>query len=97
MLKAEDKRYLKSLAMKIDNKYQIGKNEITPTLIDSLDKGLLKKELIKVKMLNTVELSANEVAINLATALNAEIIQVVGHVITLYRHNKEKPVIKFPR
>jgi len=35
-----------------------------------------------------------ELALDLSSKLNAEIVQVVGRVVVLYRKNKEKPKIK---
>lgn len=97
MLTSIQKKYLKSLAMKTPNKYQLGKNEITDSLVCMLDKALIAKELIKIDLMKSVETPVNEIALDLSSKLNAEIIQVVGRTITLFRRNKEKPVIIFKK
>ncbi|MCD8209734.1 MAG: YhbY family RNA-binding protein [Coprobacillus sp.] len=94
MLNKRQKSYLRSESNKLKNKYQIGKNEITDQVIEMLDEGLKAHELIKVSLLKTVSLSANGTAIVLAQSLNAEIVQVIGRVITLYRANKDNPMYK---
>ena len=94
MLSANQKRQLKSLASVEKTKYQVGKNEITDTVICMLDKALLARELIKIDVMKAVDMPIMELALDLSSKLNAEVVQVVGRVIVLFRHNKENPKIK---
>ena len=95
MLTPNQKRQLKSLASVENTKYQIGKNEITPTLLDMLDKALTARELIKIDVMKALsDHPTMEIALDLASKLKAEVVQVVGRVIVLYRRNKENPKIK---
>ena len=48
MLTPKQKRELKALASTLTIRYQIGKNEISETLINMLDKALTAHELIKI-------------------------------------------------
>ena len=50
MLSKTQIRYLKGLASKLEIKYQIGKNEITDTVLDMLSKALDSHELIKITL-----------------------------------------------
>ncbi len=97
MLNKRQKSYLRSSAHNIKTKYQIGKNEITDQVLEMLDQGLKAHELVKVELLKTVSLSANAVAIVLAETLHAEIVQVIGRVVTLYRANKDNPIYKISK
>ena len=94
MLNPKQKRELKALASNLTIKYQIGKNEISDSLITMLDKALVAHELIKIDVMKGYSESINELAINLSVRLNAEIVQVVGRVIVLFKRNKENPKIK---
>lgn len=94
MLNNHQKAQLKGLASTLDIKYQIGKNEISDTLLTVLNNGLKAHELIKIDVMKGYTGSINELAINLAVQLSSEVVQVVGRVIILYRKNKEKPIIK---
>ena len=89
MLNNNQKRQLKALANGLD-KYQIGKNGITDSLIDMLDKALEAKELIKISVLKSLETPLMEVALDLSSKLKAEIVQVIGRTIVMFRANKEK-------
>ncbi len=76
--------------------HQLGKHEITPELIASLDKSLTAHELIKIHVMRAVTTSLNELALDLAGPLKADIIQIIGKNIVLYRVNPKDRKIKFP-
>ncbi|MBE6136373.1 MAG: YhbY family RNA-binding protein [Erysipelotrichaceae bacterium] len=94
MLNNHQKAQLKGLASTLETKYQIGKNEISSTVLDMLDKALTAKELIKIDVMKGYTSPIMELALDLSSKLNAEVVQVVGRVIILYRKNKEKSKIK---
>ena len=83
MLTSGKKRQLKAIASTIDTKYQVGKNEITDTVICMLDKALTAHELIKIDVMKSVMAPVMELALDLSSKLNAEVVQVVGRVIVL--------------
>ena len=94
MLTNNEKKQLKALANTLDTKYQIGKNEITDTLIDMLDKALTAHGLIKIDVMKAVVSPVMELALDLSSKLNAEVVSVVGRVIVLYRLNKKNQKIR---
>ena len=94
MLTPKQKRDLKGLASTLTTRYQVGKNDISATLIDMLDKALTAHELIKIDVMKGCTLPVMEVAIDLSNRLNAELVTVMGRVIVLFRRNKENPKIK---
>ena len=94
MLTANQKRQLKGLASTLDTKYQVGKNEISDTVIAMLDKALTARELIKIDVMKAVTSPIMELALDLSSKLNAEVVSVVGRVIVLYRLNKKNQKIR---
>ena len=94
MLNAKQKRELKALASTLTIRYQIGKNEISETLISMLDKALAAHELIKIDVMKGCSLPIMEVALDISSRLNAELVHVMGRVIILFRRNKDNPKIK---
>lgn len=90
MLTNPQKKQLKGIASTLDTKYQVGKNEITDTLLNMLDKALTAHELIKIDVMKNAPSPVMELALDLASRLNAEVVQIVGRVIILFRQNKEK-------
>ena len=97
MLTSNEKRQLKAIASTLDTKYQIGKNEISDTVLAMLDKALTARELIKIDVMKAVEVPIMELALDLSSRLNAEIVQVVGRVIVLYRFNKHNHKIQLKK
>ena len=94
MLNPKQKRELKSLASTLKTRYQIGKNEISDSLIDMLDKALTAHELIKIDVMKGCSLPIMEVALDIANRLKSELVHVMGRVIILFRRNKDNPKIK---
>jgi len=94
MLTNAQKKQLKALASNLKTHYQLGKNEITPTVLDMFDKALTAHELIKIDVMKSVEEPLMSLALDLSSKLKADVVQVVGRVIVLFRQNKEKGKIK---
>ena len=67
----------------------VGQHGMTPTLVQSLDDVLRTRELVKVQLGRAVDISARQAAADLAESVRAEVVQVIGKTVTLYRHNPE--------
>ena len=89
-LTGKQKRQLRALANTIDAQIQIGKNEITDNLIETIDKALTAHELIKISVLKSVDSPLLEIALDVSSATNSTIVQTIGRVIVLYRQNLKK-------
>lgn len=78
--------------------FQVGKGGMSDMLIKQTDDALRARELIKVKvLLESSPITPRETADQLAAATGAEVIQVIGGVIVLYRESpelKEKAIQK---
>lgn len=72
---------------------QIGKEGISDNLITQIDDTLDAKELIKIRVhLETAPKTPKELAGELAQALGAEVIQVIGGILVLYRQADEEKI-----
>ena len=69
---------------------QVGKNGIEENLVKQVDDALTARELIKMRVLETSEDTPREAAEKLADATDAQVVQVVGGIIVLWRKNYEK-------
>ena len=70
--------------------FQVGKGGMSEALIKQTDDALRARELIKVKvLLESSPITPRETADQLAAATGAEVIQVIGGVIVLYRESPE--------
>ena len=94
MLKQNERKQLKALAAQLTIRYQLGKKELGPTVLDMFDKALTAHELIKIDVMKGYDGEMEPLAMDLSMRLKAEVVQIVGRVIVLFRRNKDKPVIK---
>lgn len=70
--------------------FQVGKGGMSDALIKQTNDALRARELIKVKvLLESSPITPRETADQLAAATGAEVIQVIGGVIVLYRESPE--------
>ena len=90
MLNSRQRAQLRGLANSFDTILQIGKGGISEALIKQTDDALRARELIKVKvLLESSPETPRQVADALAEATKADVIQVIGGVIVLYRESPE--------
>lgn len=90
MFTSKQRSNLRSMAQTLSPVTQVGKGGISENLISSLSDALDARELIKVSVLNNAEDDAAETATNLAESLGAEVVEVKGKKIVLYRKSKRK-------
>lgn len=70
--------------------FQIGKGGVTDALIAQVEDALDARELIKIKaLLETIPQPPKEMAQQIAERTHADVIQVIGGAIVLYRENPE--------
>lgn len=96
VLTGKQKRYLRSLAHGLDPIFQVGKGGVNPNLITQVRDALEARELIKLSVLNNCMEDKDEVAQQLSSCADAELVQVIGNVIILYKESREKKKIELP-
>lgn len=93
MLTGKQKRYLRSLANTIKPIMQVGKDGISEALFNSVMDAFNTHELIKVNVLKTCEDDINEVAIEIASNCECELVQKIGKTLVFYKRNKEPKIL----
>ncbi|MBR1532425.1 MAG: ribosome assembly RNA-binding protein YhbY [Eubacterium sp.] len=92
---SKERAALRAKANTLDPIIQIGKEGITDNLITQIDDTLDVRELIKIRVhLETAPKTPKELANELAPALNAEVVQVIGGVIVLWREADEARIME---
>ncbi len=97
MLTGKQKRHLRSMAHHLDPIFQVGKAGMNEHLIRHVVEAIEPRELIKISILNNSEVDRNEVAAWLAEGAEAELVQVIGRTIILYKESKDHKKIELPR
>jgi RNA-binding protein len=88
-LSSKERATLRAEAHHLDPIVRIGHHGLSDTLLGALDDALRTHELVKVQIGRQTELSAREAAQQLAGAVRADVVQVIGKTVTLYRENPE--------
>lgn len=85
-------RFLRGLGHHLQAVVLIGKEEITPALLASVEEALVAHELIKVKILEGCLLDRREVAQILAARTDSQVAQILGRTILLYRPGEKRKI-----
>lgn len=88
---SKQRAYLRSLASQIDTIFQIGKGGISDEMCKQISNALDARELIKLRVLDNAEYLPREAAEEIADAVGAEVVTVIGTKFVLFRvSSKEK-------
>ncbi|MBK9035945.1 MAG: ribosome assembly RNA-binding protein YhbY [Myxococcales bacterium] len=96
-LTGKQRRHLRALGHALAPVAQVGKGGVSEAVIAAVDQALTDHELVKIKLLESLELDRNDAAEQLATGTKAQIAQVLGRTVLLYRPDPDEPVIVLPR
>lgn len=94
MITSKQRAQLRGLAQKEEVVVQIGKSGITEALVDSAEKALAARELIKCKVLENSMLTAREACDALCEACKADPVQVIGTKFVIFKRNPREPKIE---
>lgn len=95
MLTSKQRAHLRSLANTLMPIFQIGKGGLNENMINSISEALETRELIKITLLETADVSVRDSAAEIAAKTGAEQVQCIGRKIVLYRKSKEHKHIEF--
>ncbi|GAA0601969.1 ribosome assembly RNA-binding protein YhbY [Virgibacillus siamensis] len=96
MLTGKQKRFLRAEANTMKPIFQVGKTGVNDNMITQIDEALEKRELIKVSILQNCLEDKHTVAEQLSSGVQAEVVQVIGNNIILYKESEENKHIQLP-
>ena len=86
----KERAAFRAQANSLEPLFHIGKSGLNEGVIRQTDDALRARELIKVKvLLESSPITPRQAADELAAAVGADVIQVIGGVIVLYRESPE--------
>jgi RNA-binding protein len=89
--------YLRGLGQSLRPQLHLGHEGLTPGTQASLEELFKRRELVKVRILNTADENPKEAAAEMADAARAVLVGVIGKTFVLYRPNPElKERIELP-
>jgi len=96
MLTGKQKRFLRSKAHHLNPIFQVGKGGVSENMTKQLEDALEARELIKVSILQNCDDDKDEVAEQIVSQTKAELVQLIGHTIVLYKESKENKELVLP-
>ncbi len=97
LLNSKQRAFLRSKANSEEPVLHLGKGGLSEPLLRQAEDALAARELIKGKVLETAPFSSREAAEQVAQAVCAEVVQVIGRTFVLYRRNQKEPKIQLPK
>jgi RNA-binding protein len=96
-LTGKQRRFLRAEAHALEPTVMVGKDGLTPTVLEAVRAALLAHELIKVRVLDNAPVSRKEVSERLPSMVKAELAGLVGRVVILYKRHPQQARIELPR
>ena len=96
MLTGKQKRFLRSKAHHLNPILQVGKGGVNDNMIKQVADALEARELMKISILQNCEDDKDSVAEQLAAGTRAELVQIIGNTIVLYKESRENKQITLP-
>jgi len=87
-LESTQKKQLRALAHKLKPIVIVGSASLTPGVIEEIDRSLEHHELLKVRVNAGDRKARTEMVARMCQETRSELVQVVGHVVTLFRKGK---------
>lgn len=94
---SKQRAYLKGLAMTLEPVFQIGKSGLTPEVTEAVREAFNTKELIKLAVLKNCMEDPRGMAEMLAERTGAQVVQIIGRKIVLYKESKDHKKIELPK
>jgi len=89
-LTGKERAALRAQAHHLRATVHVGHQGLTDAIRASLDDALRTRELVKVQLVKRADVSIKTAANDLAAALGAEVVQVIGRTCSLWRERTEE-------
>lgn len=97
MITSKQRAYLRSLAQNLEPIFQVGKNGVNENQVNQLIDALEAREIIKINLLNTTPEDKHSIANQIAEKTGADIVQLIGKKLTIYKKSTKDPKIELPK
>lgn len=96
-LTSKQRAHLRSLAHHLNPVVHIGKDGVSESTVGAAEEALNTRELLKIRVLDAAPVDARGAGQALADEIDdAELVQVIGNVVVIYKPFAENPEIRLP-
>lgn len=90
MLSSKARATLRAEAHHLPITVHVGHQGLTDAVRQTVDDAIRTRELVKIQFSRNDDVSVKDAANDLAKAMQADVVQVIGRTATLYRENPER-------
>ena len=94
---SKQRAYLKSLSATMEPIFQVGKQSVTPEMVEAVSEAFNNRELLKVSVLKNCMDDPRGIAEMLAERTRSQVVHVIGKKIVLYKPDRNNPKIILPK
>ena len=95
-LTGKQKSFLRSMGQKLEPVVMMGKEGVTPTVVQAAQEAIKKREVIKVRVLQNCMEEPEDAITMLAERADVNLVQIIGRNGLLFKRNYDKPKIELP-
>ena len=96
-LSSNQRKHLESLANQLKPIIRVGKQGLESKITESIKDAFNTQELIKIKILDTADVSADQLADTAISNTDCQLVRIIGRVVILYKpFSDKKPKIELP-
>ena len=88
-LSSKERAALRAEAHHLSASVHVGQHGMTEAWRQTLDDALRTHELVKIQFTKNAAVEVKDAARELATSMDADVVQVIGRTATLYRYNPD--------
>ena len=86
---SKERAALRAEAHRLTASVHVGQHGLTDALKQTVDDALRTHELVKIQFTKNASVETKDAANQLASSLDADVVQVIGRTATMYRVNPE--------
>ena len=94
MITSKQRSYLRSLAIKLEPIFHVGKNGIEDAFLKQVSEALEARELIKIAVLDNSEYTSRQASDYICEKLDCDGVQSIGKKVVLYRKSNKNSKIE---
>ncbi|MDH5392233.1 MAG: ribosome assembly RNA-binding protein YhbY [Gammaproteobacteria bacterium] len=95
MLSKTQIKHLRKLTHDLKPVIMLGQNGFTDAVLNELNIALDRHELVKIKLSGSDREMRDQLIDNICEQTRSQQVQSIGKTVTIYRRNRENPVIQF--
>ena len=95
-LTGKERNFLRKMGTDLDPVVNIGKDGVTPAVVESARDAITKRELIKVRALQNAPEEPKDAIERLTERVDADLVRIIGRNGLIFKRNFKKPRIEFP-